>query len=109
MRVLFDHGVPRGLATLLTGHSITAAKDMGWERLANGDLLRAAEEAGFTVFLTTDQNIRYQQNMASRTIALVVLSGSSKWSRVARHAVRVGDSVSNARTGSYAEVLIPFD
>jgi len=109
MRILLDHSVPRGLAKLLIGHSVMAARDMGWERLANGQLLKAAEESGFDVLLTTDQNIRYQQNMTSRTIALVVLCGSSKWSRVRRHAVRIADSVNLATSGGYAEVHIPFD
>jgi len=109
MRILFDHSVPRGLALLLIAHSVTTARDMGWERLANGHLLKAAEEAAFDVLLTTDQNIRYQQNMTSRTIALVILSGSSKWSRVRRHATRIADSVNDVTPGSYAEVYIPFD
>ena len=57
-RVLFDHGVPRGLAVLLVRHDVTETKTMGWERLANGALLKAAEEAGFELFITTDQNLR---------------------------------------------------
>jgi hypothetical protein len=109
MRILFDHGAPRGLATLLTGHVVTAAKDMGWDRLSNGNLLQAAEEAGFEMLLTTDQNIRYQQNISGRTIAILVLSGSSKWSRVRPHAERIASSVEVATQGSYAEVYIPFD
>lgn len=109
MRILFDHGTPRGLGRLLAGHSVTAAKDMGWERLTNGNLLKAAEEAAFDLLLTTDQNIRYQQNMTDRKIALVVLSGSSKWSGVRRHVGRIADMMDSATIGSYAEVYIPFD
>jgi hypothetical protein len=109
MEILFDHGAPRGLAKLLDDHSVTAAKDRGWDQLANGDLLKAAEEAAFDLLLTTDQNIRYQQNVKDRKIALVVLSGSSKWSRVRRHAGRIAEAVSAAMPGSYAEVYIPFD
>ncbi len=82
---------------------------MGWDRLTNGNLLKAAEEAAFDLLLTTDQNIRYQQNMTDRKIALVVLSGSSKWSRVRRHVERIEDIVNSATSGSYVEVYIPFD
>jgi hypothetical protein len=61
MRILFDHGTPRGLARELPNHTVATAKENGWEQLSNGDLLKAAEDAGFGLLLTTDQRIRYQQ------------------------------------------------
>ena len=73
MRILFDHGTPVPLRGTLTGHSITRTQDLGWDRLSNGELLTAAEQAGFALLLTTDKNIRYQQNLAGRTIAILVL------------------------------------
>lgn len=80
MRVLFDHGTPRGLIRTLPGHTITTAQAEGWDKLDNGALLDAAERAGMDLLLTTDRRIRYQQNLASRKIAIVVLSGTTKWS-----------------------------
>ena len=79
---------------------------MGWDRLTNGELLTAAEEAGFDLFLTTDKNIRYQQNLTDRGIAIVVL-GKSQWPTVRLHVERVAVAVSAARPGSYTEVEIP--
>jgi len=108
MRILFDHGTPRGLARELPGHTVTTAKAMGWEQLNNGDLLQAAEEAAFNMLLTTDQRIRYQQNLTGRKIAILVLSGTTKWSRVRLHCDRIAAAVDAATPGSYAEVLIPF-
>jgi alkanesulfonate monooxygenase SsuD/methylene tetrahydromethanopterin reductase-like flavin-dependent oxidoreductase (luciferase family) len=108
MLILFDHGTPRGLARELAGHTVRPAKAMGWEQLNNGDLLQAAEEAGFDVLLTTDQRIRYQQNLEGRKIAIVVLSGSSKWSRVRLQCERIAAAMDVATPGSYAEVFIPF-
>ena len=108
MLILFDHGAPRGLARELTGHEVTPARDMGWDQLNNGELLRAAEDAGFDLFLTTDQRIRYQQNLASRRIAIVVLSGTTKWSRVRLQGDRIAAAVDEAVPGSYLEVFIPF-
>lgn len=108
MRILFDHGVPRGLAALLDEHSVTMTKDMSWERLSNGALLKAAEEAGFELFLTTDQNLRYQQNLTERAIAILVLTGSSKWLRVQSQAKEIVATVDAIRPGSYVEVYIPF-
>ena len=60
MRILFDHSTPAPLAAYLTEHTVTTAKDRGWERLTNGDLLATAEAAGFEVLLTADNSIRYQ-------------------------------------------------
>lgn len=54
MHVLFDNGVPRGVASGLSGHVVEEARDRGWDRLKNGDLLDAAETAGFDVLVTTD-------------------------------------------------------
>ena len=82
MRILFDHGTPTGLARALPGHAITTAQAQGWDRLTNGDLLNEAEADGFELLITTDRRIRYQQNLSGRSIALIVLAGSTKWSRI---------------------------
>ncbi len=73
MRVLLDNGTPRGVTAALSGHVVEEARARGWVSLANGELLDAAESAGFDVFVTTDRNIRYQQNLTHRRIAVVVL------------------------------------
>lgn len=109
MLVLFDHGTPKGLARLLAGHTIHTAQSRGWDTLSNGALLNAAEDASFEVLLTTDRRIRYQQNLKARRIALVVLTGSTKWSHVRRHASRIAAAVATSTTGSYEEVEIPFE
>jgi hypothetical protein len=109
MRILFDHGTPRGLARQLVGHQVTIAKSMGWARLSNGNLLSAAERAGFDLLLTTDQGIRYQQNLSARKISLLVLTGSIKWTQVRLYVERVEVALSEVAPGSYAEVFIPFE
>ena len=78
MLILFDNGVPSPLRHVLKGHMVVEAIDRGWERLANGELLEVAEAAGFELLLTTDKNIRYQQNLTGRKIAFVVL-GNPQW------------------------------
>jgi hypothetical protein len=107
MRILFDQGTPAPLIPFLEGHTVTQAKDLGWDRLVNGELLKAAEEAGFEVLLTTDKNIAAQQNLKSRTIAIIVL-GNSQWRIVQRHIRRIAAAVKAAAPGSYSEVEIPF-
>ena len=74
MLVLFDHVTPAGVARSLEGHKVVKAKERGWDTLTNGALLSVAETAGFDVLLTADKNMRYQQNLEGRKIALVVLS-----------------------------------
>jgi hypothetical protein len=87
---------------------VTEAKARGWDRLNNGDLLKVEEEAGFELLLTTDQRIRYQQNLTGRKIAIVVLGGSTKWSRVRLHFERIAAAVNAAEPGWYTEVDVPF-
>jgi len=74
MRILFDHSTPAPLARFLPGHSVTKAKERGWDTLTNGDLLAVTEADGFDMLLTADKNMRYQQNLTGRRIALVVLT-----------------------------------
>jgi hypothetical protein len=108
MLVLFDHGTPRGLGRALPGHTVVTAYAKGWDRLQNGALLKAAEADGVELLLTTDRRIQYQQNLKQRKIAIVVLTGTTKWSRVRLHFDLVTAAVNAAAPGSYAEVEIPF-
>ena len=73
MLILLDHGTPAPLRLFLKGHTVRKAKDLGWDTLTNGELLKAAKEAAFDLLLTTDKNIGFQQNLAKRVIAVVVL------------------------------------
>lgn len=108
MLILFDHGAPKGVARALRGHSVITAKSRGWDRLTNGALLRVAEDAAVDLLFTTDQRIRYQQNLTGRKIALVVLTGTTKWSRVRLHLDRIAAVVDAATPGSYNEIAMPF-
>ena len=73
MKVLFDNGTPNPISRSLAGHDVTFARRIGGHELENGELILSAEQAGFEVLLSTDKNIRYQQNLRSRRIALVIL------------------------------------
>jgi hypothetical protein len=106
MLILFDHVTPRGIARFLPGHTITRARQRGWDKLSNGDLLAEAERAGFDVFLTADKNIQYQQNLEGRKIAVVVLS-TPQWPMVRLHVEKIAAAVNAATPGSYVEVGIP--
>jgi hypothetical protein len=107
MRILFDQGVPRGLTASLRGHEVIEARKLRWERISNGELLKLAEGAGFDVLVTTDKNVRYQQNLADRKISIVVL-GNSPWWLVRQHLDAVAVAVNAATPASYTEVDIPF-
>jgi hypothetical protein len=106
MLVLFDQGTPVPIRKFLKGHVVQTTAQRGWEELKNGELLKAAEEAGFEVFLTPDKNMCYQQNLAIRTIALVVL-GNPQWPVLRQHVDRVVAAVNAATPGAYVEVEIP--
>lgn len=79
---------------------------IGWHELKNGELLSEAEQAGFDLVLTSDKNMRYQQNLSGRKIAIVVL-GNQQWPDVKLHLERIVDAVNAIRPGSYSEVEIP--
>lgn len=97
----------RPLARYLTGHTIVEAKDRGWEKLSNGDLLAEAERAGFEVLLTADTGIAYQQNLKDRKIALVVLSGN-RWRLVQRVLRKITLALDAAEPGSYTLIEVPL-
>ncbi len=106
MLVLFDHGPPVPIRPFLKEHTVQTTAQRGWDKLKNGELLKAADVAGFNVLVTPDKNIRYQQNLTVRTIALVVL-GNPQWPILRLHIERVVAAVNAARPGSYTEVEIP--
>ena len=107
MLVLFDINTPRGLTRSLKAHTIVEARARGWERYKNGELLNAAEEAGFDVLVTSDKSIRYQQNLTGRKIALVVLR-QGRWRLVRQRLEAIAAAVDAATAGSYTEVEIPI-
>jgi len=108
MRILFDNGTPRGVAGALLGHVIEEARLRGWDTLRNGELLDAAEAAGFELFLTADRNIRFQQNLARRRIAIVVLS-KGRWRLIKTRLPEIAAAVNAAPPGSFTEIDIPLD
>ena len=78
MRILPDENLPHKLRLLLGGHEVRTTAYQGWAGLANGALLKAAEDAAFDAILTADQGIRYQQNRKNCQVALIVLSDSDE-------------------------------
>ena len=105
MRVLFDNGTPRPLRRRLFGHQVETARERGWDTLANGALLGQAEAAGFEVLITTDQGIRYQQNMENRQIAVVVLMNTD-WNLVSRRTEEIRAALEEIQPGELREVPI---
>lgn len=77
MKLLLDHCVPRRLARHFPNHEVRLAIEMGWQELRNGRLLQAAADAGFEAMITTDRNIRFQQNLQRLPIAVVILKAVS--------------------------------
>jgi hypothetical protein len=105
MKILFDQGTPLPLAKVLSGHVIETAGDLGWSQLENGDLLLAAEQAGFELFISTDQNLKYQQNVSGRRLAIVIRLSTS-WPKMQPHLRRIQQVVDGAAAGDYTEIPI---
>jgi hypothetical protein len=73
MRILLDECVPVQIRNALVGHDVSTAQEMGWSGIGNGELLQRAEQAGFDLFIVADKNLRHQQNLKGRTLAILVL------------------------------------
>ncbi len=106
MRILLDQNTPAPLRYALQGHQVETAYERGWAELTNGELLSAAEAAGFDLIITTDKGIRYEQNLSGRKLSLLVLS-TNDWTRIRRSKALVVAAVDSVRTSAYAEVEIP--
>jgi hypothetical protein len=102
MRVVFDICVPRPLRKHLPGHEIRTAQEMGWDTLQNGDLIRVAEPL-FDVLVTSDQNLKYQQNLPERKLAIVVLP-TNFMPEVLRLAPKVAKAMAEIHAGDFVEI-----
>src|SRR5438046_807507 len=102
MHILFDQGTPAPLRHCLPAHVVETAYERGWSSLENGALLTAAEQAGFHLFITTDQNLRYQQNLSGRTISILVLP-TTRWSVIKQHGSEIATAVDSTRPGQFRE------
>jgi hypothetical protein len=105
-RILFDHCVPKPLRRRLTDCEVRTCFEQGWAALRNGELLAAAEAAGFDVFLTADKSLRYQQNLAGRRIAIIELP-TNRLSMLPFLVPALLEAVNRATTGSYEGIVLP--
>lgn len=105
MKILFDANTPAPLARFLRGHDVTRTDELGWQGLDNGTLLAAAEDAGFELLITCDQNVRYQQNLAGRKLAVLILS-SNCWPLLRRVAAQIATAAELMQTGQVHRIDI---
>jgi len=103
MKILFDVNMPHPLRHEFPGHEIVTAQFQGWAELENGDLVNAAENTGFDVLMTTDKNLRYQQNLAGRKIAILVLP-TNKLKVLRRIIPLIRAKLDSPKTGGYFEI-----
>lgn len=105
LRILLDENIPAPLRSLIAAHQSTPACDMGWAGVSNGDLIAAAEADGFDVLITADGNIRYQQNLTGRRIALIVLS-TNIWPTIRADPAPILAAIETIQPGDYVEVAL---
>jgi len=105
MRILFDQGIPVPLRQHLTSHVVDTAFECGWSTLRNGELLDVAEHERYDLLITTDQNLRYQQRLAARQLAIIVLLSTS-WPRIQRRIEAIQVAVERVVPRGYEEIAI---
>lgn len=106
MKILFDQGTPAPLRRYLSSHSIVTAAEQGWDQLSNGALLSAAEAADFDVFITTDKNLSYQQNLTGRRLAIMVLPTTS-WPLIRANVTVVIQALAAIVPGGFTALQFP--
>ena len=104
MRILFDQGTPVPLRGFLHEHDVATAFEMGWSEISNGALLAKAEEQ-FDVLVTTDKQLRHQQKLGGRSLAILVLPHAS-WIRLQPHADKIAAAAAAMQPGSYSELKL---
>ena len=105
MRVLFDHGTPAPLRDYIPEHTVDTAAEKGWAELSNGDLLDQAESEEYELLITTDQSMRYQQNLSRRPMAIIVLR-SNRWPDVLLRIDDIRAALEGIQPGEFREVQI---
>ncbi len=105
MRILFDQGTPVPLKKYLSDHQVSTVYELGWSTMKNGDLLREAERNGFEIFITTDKNIRFQQSLSDKNLAVLVLPFAS-WPKLQKHISLITESVSSLKSGDIVELTL---
>jgi predicted nuclease of predicted toxin-antitoxin system len=105
MRILFDQGTPVPLRSEFSGHKVATVYEVGWDRLSNGELLREAESK-YDLLITTDQNLRHQQNLTGRQLAILVLP-TANWPRLRSHAQMIVAAALAMQPGEYQEIVLP--
>jgi hypothetical protein len=105
MRILFDQGTPVPLRQHLTSHLVDTTFGRGWSTLRNGELLDVAEHERYDLLITTDQNLRYQQQLAARQLAIIVLLSTS-WPRIQRRIEAIQAAVERVVPGGYEEIAL---
>lgn len=106
MRVLLDECVPLQVRHALRDHEVTTAQQMGWAGVGNGELLDAAERKGFEVLIVADKNLRYQQNLSSRRLAILELWTNHR-PTLERHFAEIRAAVERVKTGEYLILEAP--
>ena len=105
MKILFDQGTPVPLRQHLAGHLVDTASERGWSGLSNGDLVENAVQESYEILVTTDQNMRYQQNLTGRRLAVVVLL-STAWPNIQLRIEEIRTVLDATSPGEFREVPI---
>ncbi len=100
MRILLDESVPVQVRRALHGHSVSTAVELGWRGVRNSELLDRAEAEGFELVIVADKNLRHQQNLTKRRVAILELWTNHR-PTLEQHFARIRDRVQSATTGQY--------
>ena len=105
MKILLDECVPVQVRHALIGHDVSTVQAQGWKGIQNGELLAASEAAGFAIFILADKNLRYQQNLDTRQIAVVLLP-TTHWPTLRLHVPAIQTAMETVGPRQFIEVSL---
>lgn len=106
MKVLLDECVPVQVRNALVGHDVSTAQKMGWSGISNGDLIQRAEQERFVLFIVADKNLRYQQNLTGRKLAILELWTNHR-PTLEKHLDRIKIAAERIAAGEYVVLESP--
>ena len=106
MKILLDECVPVQVRNALVGHDVSTVQGMGWSGISNGELLQRAEQGGFELFIVADKNLRYQQNLKDRKLAILELWTNHR-PTLEKHLDKIKTAAEHISVGEYAVLETP--
>lgn len=102
MKIILDENIPKALKRYLSSYEVTTVQEQGWAGIKNGELIARIDDI-YDVFITSDKNLRYQQNLVNRNIAIIELP-TNRLKLLQRMTDKILDAIANSTSKTYIQL-----